>query len=222
MTRVLRYAALTVAATSLAGCMVVPALGGRNSSSEGPERTASTTSTPSADPKTAQIALDAAVARLDVINEGSYTLWLTAKEASKRTYFLRTKTQYDLSRGMIASEIVAFGGTAKVRIIESDGVYIKIKADDESDSCWYRTSVKDFKALPGIPFAYDLETDSAFAKLLGNGKAVSIKPDPDYPSTRIVRFSSSVLNVRRVALPGVAGQFAYDVKGIKSRMNVDV
>ncbi|VXC29641.1 hypothetical protein [Aeromicrobium sp. 9AM] len=221
MTRALRFAALAIAATSLAGCVFVPALVPSDDSSTSPTKTA----TPrSPDVATARVALAAAVKRLTVVNEGSYTLWLTAKESgsSKRTYFTRTKTQYDLSRGMVASTIEVSGGTVKVRILESDGVYIKVASDGGPTPCWYRTSVKEFKSLPGIPFAYDLEKGSAFAKLMARGRAVSIRPDPDYPSLRIVRIRSSVLDVMRHAMPAVTGQFAYDVKGIKEKMNVDL
>lgn len=221
MTRVLRYAALTIAATSLAACVYVPPLGPSDESTKTPEKTA-TTRAP--DVKKARIALEAAVQRLTVVNEGSYTLWLTAKEpgASQRKYFTRTRTQYDLSRGMVASTINAGGGTVKVRILESEGAFIKLTFGDEGDKCWYRTSVKGIKALPGLPFSYDLEKGSAFSRLLGHGRAESIKPDPDYPNFNIVRIDASLLEVMNVALPAVSGQFAYDVKGIKSRMKVDV
>jgi hypothetical protein len=221
MTRVLRYAALTVAATSLAACVYVPPLGPSEESSASPEKTASKRAP---DVKKARIALAAAVQRLTVINEGSYTLWLTAKESgsSRRTYFTRTRTQYDLSRGMVASTINAGGGTVKVRILESEGAFLKLTFGDEGDTCWYRTSVKGIKTLPGLPFSYDLEKGSAFSRLLGHGRAVSIKPDPDNPNFNIVRIDASVLEVLNLALPAVAGQFAYDVKGIKDRTTVDV
>ncbi|WP_157412848.1 hypothetical protein [Aeromicrobium sp. Root236] len=224
MTRVLRYAALLIAAAGLSGCVFVPALVPSDDASTSPAETAKTATTRSPDVSTARVALSAANKRLTVINEGSYTLWLTAKEAgeSKRSYFMRTKTQYDQSRGMVAATIEAGGGTVKVRILESEGVFIKLAFGDKGEKCWYRTSVKSFRSLPGVPFAYDLEKGSAFATMMAKGRAVSIRPDPDYPSTRIVRIRSSVLDVMRVALPAITGQYAYDVKGIKTRMDVDV
>jgi hypothetical protein len=220
MIRVLRHVALAVAATSLAGCALAPIL----SSSDEPAAPKPTASTRDPDTKTAKIALAAAVERLSIFNEGSYTLWLMSEEkgSSEQTYFERVKTQYDLSRGMIEAEIDALDGTATVRILKSKGVYIKVKVDGGKESCWYRSSLKEFNAVPGVPFAYDLEADSALTVLLDEGTAESIKPDPDEPSARIVRIRSSIQNVLRVASPGTAGQFATDIKGIKGRMAVDV
>jgi len=217
MIRVLRHAALAIAATSLAGCALAPVLG----SSDEPKPTASTRDP---DVGTAKIALAAAVDRLSVFNEGSYTLWLSSREKGSKewTYFERTKAQYDLSRGMIEAEIDTPDGTANVRMLKSKGVYVKIKAADEDETCWYRSSLKDFKSLPGVPFAYSLEADSALSTLLDKGTATSIRPDPDDPAARIVKVRSSILNALRVASPGVAGQFAADVDKIKGQMNVDV
>ncbi len=220
MIRVLRHAALAVAATALAGCALVPVLGSSDESAE-PKPTA-TTRDP--DAATAKIALAAAVDRLSVFNEGSYTLWLSSKEKGSKewTYFERTKAQYDLSRGMIEAEIDTPDGTATVRMLKSKGVYIKVEATDEDETCWFRTSLKDFNSLPGVPFAYNLAADSALTTLLDKAEATSIKPDPDDPAARIVRIRSSILNVLRVASPGVAGEFAQDVDTIKGRMDVDV
>jgi hypothetical protein len=220
-TRALRFAALAVAATSLAGCVIAPALVPSDDPSPSPRATRTDRL---ADVKQARVALAAAVQRLSVVNEGSYTLWLTAKEpeSRERTYFMRTKTQYDLSRGLVTSEIDVGGGTVKVRIIESKGAFVKIAFGAKGNACWYRTSVKGFKSLPGLPFAYDLEKGSAFARLVGHARAVSIKPEPHHPDINVVRVRSSVLEVLKVALPAVAGQFAYDVKGIKGDTFVDV
>ena len=220
MTRVLRLAALAIAATSLAGCALAPVLG----ASDEPAEPKPTASTRDPDVATAKIALAAAIDRLSVFNEGSYTLWLSAREEGSKewTYFERTTTEYDLSRGMVEAEIDTLDGTATVRMVKSKGVYVKVKAVDEDETCWFHTSLKEFDALPGVPFAYDLEGDSALSTLLKKGKATSIKPDPDDSSARIVRIRSSIQDALRVASPGVAGQFASDVGKIKGRMYVDV